>query len=464
MQRAIAEHRGLASDRPLASPVHELGSQDTPKTEQSGSQASQSKESLLSTGEQKRKYRRHPKPDEHAPEKPPSAYVLFSNKIREEVKGDNLSFTEIARLVGERWQKLSASQKELFESHAAALKDRYNAQLAEYKKTAAYQQYMEYLADFKAKHGATPRDHSSDFKRPKLEPNHSSSLSAASQADSVEGVPDVPGHVRGGSIGSASTASQFAGLPSSASASALQLVTALPLLDDHERATSPPARRKRHPTGRFSTQSSVSEDNDPRSDSTDALQKAAYLTLSTPSSRESPLSSSMTHRPSQEQTSPAPPQPWPLPQSQSVSYHQPTSASGMNWHPGLEQSLYPDQSAVDTPAAAHTGSMPISQLLGPSFGTTSNITPQRTLPRPWHPNEPQPTIIFGGSSRQGLQHEAGKFVPASTQSPSLQRYQDRDDNTATSESEAADTLAGLARGNQRYDPARTPRNRSHGRR
>lgn len=27
----------------------------------------------------KRKYERHPKPDEHAPKRPPSAYVVFSN-------------------------------------------------------------------------------------------------------------------------------------------------------------------------------------------------------------------------------------------------------------------------------------------------------------------------------------------------------------------------------------------------
>ncbi|KAG9875662.1 HMG-box, partial [Aureobasidium melanogenum] len=54
----------------------------------------------------KRKYRRHPKADEHAPERPPSAYVIFSNQIRDQLKGKDLSFTEIAKLVGERWQEL----------------------------------------------------------------------------------------------------------------------------------------------------------------------------------------------------------------------------------------------------------------------------------------------------------------------------------------------------------------------
>lgn len=59
----------------------------------------------------KRRYRRHPKVDPHAPVKPASAYVEFSNVIREEMKG--ASFTEIARRVGERWQALSKQEKEV---------------------------------------------------------------------------------------------------------------------------------------------------------------------------------------------------------------------------------------------------------------------------------------------------------------------------------------------------------------
>ncbi|KAM7223232.1 hypothetical protein V8F06_001445 [Rhypophila decipiens] len=116
----------------------------------------------------KRKYRRHPKPDENAPERPPSAYVLFSNKMRDDLKGRNLSFTEIAKLVGENWQSLSPSEKEPFESQANALKDKYQANLAEYRKTAEYRKYQEYLAEFKAKHGPISSDKESS-KRTKLE-------------------------------------------------------------------------------------------------------------------------------------------------------------------------------------------------------------------------------------------------------------------------------------------------------
>ena len=70
------------------------------------------------------------------------------------MKGQNLSFTEIAKLVGESWQSLSPEEKEPFESQAAAAKERYNSDLAEYKKTEKYAQYVRYLADFKAKQGA----------------------------------------------------------------------------------------------------------------------------------------------------------------------------------------------------------------------------------------------------------------------------------------------------------------------
>jgi hypothetical protein len=75
-------------------------------------------------------------------------------EIREELKGQDLSFTEIAKLVGERWQVLDPPIREAFEKQAATAKETYYAQMAEYKKTARYQEYQQYLADFKAKHAA----------------------------------------------------------------------------------------------------------------------------------------------------------------------------------------------------------------------------------------------------------------------------------------------------------------------
>ncbi|KAJ9624438.1 hypothetical protein H2203_005173 [Taxawa tesnikishii (nom. ined.)] len=100
----------------------------------------------------KRKYRRHPKPDEFAPERPPSAYVIFSNLMREKLRGQELSFTEIAKIVGECWQESSQSEKEPCEKEAQSLKEKYYANLAEYKKTLQYARYQEYVVEFRAKH------------------------------------------------------------------------------------------------------------------------------------------------------------------------------------------------------------------------------------------------------------------------------------------------------------------------
>ena len=69
------------------------------------------------------------------------------------MKGQDLSFTEIAKTVGERWQVLILPEKESCERQAQALKERYYSDLAAYKKMPEYAKYQEYLADFKVKHG-----------------------------------------------------------------------------------------------------------------------------------------------------------------------------------------------------------------------------------------------------------------------------------------------------------------------
>ncbi|TQS35763.1 hypothetical protein Golomagni_03806 [Golovinomyces magnicellulatus] len=145
----------------------------------------------------KRKYRRHPKPDENAPDRPPSAYVIYSNILREEIRGQNLSFAEIAKYVGERWQNLSPVEKEHLEQQAFIAKEKYNKELIEYKKTDSHKEYAKYLADFKAKHSSRTPVYSS--KRSRLESSLSCNsydsaggsvssgdvISASSQVDST---------------------------------------------------------------------------------------------------------------------------------------------------------------------------------------------------------------------------------------------------------------------------------------
>ncbi|KAK3395850.1 hypothetical protein B0T20DRAFT_487401 [Sordaria brevicollis] len=159
LQRRIANYRGLAPEASLA-PLAQPSIEDS-RPPEVAPRPEPPKLELRDPGTvivTKRKYRRHPKADENAPERPPSAYVLFSNKMREDLKGRNLSFTEIAKLVGENWQNLTPAEKEPYESKAQAYKEKYHAELAEYKKTTEYQKYMQYLADFKAKHSLPTQD------------------------------------------------------------------------------------------------------------------------------------------------------------------------------------------------------------------------------------------------------------------------------------------------------------------
>jgi hypothetical protein len=74
--------------------------------------------------------------------------------VRETLKGQELSFTEIAKVVGERWQVLPTDAREACERQANAAKEKYYAELSEYKKTHRYDTYQKYLEDFKAKHAA----------------------------------------------------------------------------------------------------------------------------------------------------------------------------------------------------------------------------------------------------------------------------------------------------------------------
>ncbi|KAL5345587.1 hypothetical protein ACLOAV_009341 [Pseudogymnoascus australis] len=155
LQRKIAATRGISSAQALASPKRStpsLEDKQSDDTKGAATPRSDGKDGGASTQPSgKRKYRRHPKADENAPERPPSAYVIFSNKMREDLKGRPLSFTEIAKLVGENWQNLTPSEKEPYEQQAFTAKEKYTVELSEYRQTESYRTYSEYLMEFKAK-------------------------------------------------------------------------------------------------------------------------------------------------------------------------------------------------------------------------------------------------------------------------------------------------------------------------
>jgi hypothetical protein len=109
--------------------------------------------------------------------------------MREDLKGRNLTFTEIAKLVGENWQNLTPAEKEPFETQAQTAKDRYNARLSEYKKTPNYKKYQEYLQEFKAKyaHQAQEKESTKRLKLSSAEPLGNSSGTSTRQSRSGSG-------------------------------------------------------------------------------------------------------------------------------------------------------------------------------------------------------------------------------------------------------------------------------------
>jgi hypothetical protein len=76
--------------------------------------------------------------------------VNFADDLRASPEISALSFVDIAREVGRRWQELPPEKKRVWESNAARAMQEFEAQMDEYKKTHNYRRYQNYLAEFKA--------------------------------------------------------------------------------------------------------------------------------------------------------------------------------------------------------------------------------------------------------------------------------------------------------------------------
>lgn len=74
----------------------------------------------------------------NAPRRAHSAYLMFTNAYREEVKAKNpgITFAEAGKIIGETWAKMTAAQKEPFEQMAADDKRRYDKEKEAYEAAA----------------------------------------------------------------------------------------------------------------------------------------------------------------------------------------------------------------------------------------------------------------------------------------------------------------------------------------
>ncbi|ETN38820.1 uncharacterized protein HMPREF1541_06859 [Cyphellophora europaea CBS 101466] len=465
LQRAIAEYRGIPYERLYGGVAYDAAPESARPAE-----ASQLGGSVASGPgvEAKRKYRRHPKADENAPERPPSAYVIFSNKVREEIKDRNLSFTQIAKLVGDRWQKLEAKGKEPYESQANAAKERFNIQLSAYKKTDAYKDYMQYLVDFKAKHGAGGAP--SEPKKPKLETQESSTGSMSGKSGDVmaDALQTTHGHRRGGSTGSigsmpvavAPTSPARAAQGYTLAAASQQYVPSASLPSRNApagRGGTPPGtgrdlrwRGPPGPLGQLSNQSSVSEGSSAVRSESDPLLRTGSLSLGTPPSATPPLATQSDQGSSHDVTRPrfpGPPASLPSYGSSNYSGTMPSpAASESSWRsrpsdlrgymdisPG---SMQPPPYQPTTPAGTAISTIKLPPLTGPDRSADFQ---GRTLPlsrtSPTQQSGFLPTSRYSESS-------SGFGLPAQ---PRLTRQDSGPEQPLErSENDAATTLAGLA--------------------
>eukprot|EP00873_Tetraselmis_striata_P034655 jgi/Tetstr1/454919/TSEL_041782.t1 len=72
--------------------------------------------------------------DKNAPKKPMSAFMMFSNTVRESVKAENpeATFGELGKLIGGKWKEMTDSDKEQYNDMAADDKVRYQEAMAAY--------------------------------------------------------------------------------------------------------------------------------------------------------------------------------------------------------------------------------------------------------------------------------------------------------------------------------------------
>ncbi|KAL9243050.1 hypothetical protein vseg_016987 [Gypsophila vaccaria] len=106
------------------------------KKEPSSSKGSSSKKpSKDGDDDGSKKKKPKPKKDPNAPKKAISAFILFSNTERENIKKENpgIGFTEVGKLLGEKWRSMSAEEKEPYETKANVDKKRYKDEVGSYK-------------------------------------------------------------------------------------------------------------------------------------------------------------------------------------------------------------------------------------------------------------------------------------------------------------------------------------------
>ncbi|KAL2552332.1 FACT complex subunit SSRP1 [Forsythia ovata] len=124
------------SDASESGNEEEVPAKKKPKKEPSAPKASSSKKKAKDGDEDgSKKKKQKKKKDPNAPKRAISAFMFFSQAERENVRKTNpgISFTEVGKVLGERWNKMTAEEKAPYEAKARADKKRYTDQISDYK-------------------------------------------------------------------------------------------------------------------------------------------------------------------------------------------------------------------------------------------------------------------------------------------------------------------------------------------
>jgi hypothetical protein len=78
------------------------------------------------------------------PRKPATAFVMFSNQWREQIKTENpgISFTDIGRKLGEMWREMKPELKKVYQDRSVEAKEKYLAEKQQWLQARAKEEIM----------------------------------------------------------------------------------------------------------------------------------------------------------------------------------------------------------------------------------------------------------------------------------------------------------------------------------
>lgn len=115
----------------------EGGGSDKKKEKKEKKKKDKKPKSAKTISEKPRKSKKSKKPDDGRPKRAATAYMIWFNEAREDIKSDNpgISFVDIAKKGGELWKKMSTSEKSKYEEKAAKSKEEYIEAMKEFKES-----------------------------------------------------------------------------------------------------------------------------------------------------------------------------------------------------------------------------------------------------------------------------------------------------------------------------------------